>query len=548
MLLNQTVPDQTAPAAPEAGAAPRALVRYGPALIAAALYALITLVLLFASYRAAEHHFIYPLDDTYIGMAIAKNLALHGVWGVSRYSFSSSDSSVLFPLLLAGTDRLVGVNQYEPLVLSWLFGLASIFVAARMLAGFLDRKGQTVILFLLVLLTPLFALAVLGMEHSLHLLLTLLFLQYFLEPASVPPRPERLWQIGAITTLMVATRYEGLFFVLPACCILLLQRRWKPALVIALAAGIPVCAYAGYSIAHGGYWLPNSVALKGIQVDHASMFSAVSDALGVVAQNYRDGGIQLILLLAGIALAAISLHKSSRHAVPLVLVLVAGCLHLGAARIGVLYRYEGYLVGAGLVAMACAFPTLMRIGYRPTFLLAWFLFLASGGILLMSSIASAHLLPMCSRNIYAQQWQMARFVHSYFPQETVAANDIGAIDYFSDIHCYDLIGLANADIFLARRSGRYTTEFLRTDVAAHHVQIAMLYDSWFATPAPGLMGGPQLPAGWVRIARWDMQTGAVMGDRTVSFYAVDPSQAPALRKALLQFDPTLPDNVIVLPQ
>ncbi len=515
-----------------------------PVWIAALVYAGVTAAILVVAYHAAGGHFAFPLDDTYIGMAIAKNLAQHGVWGVSHYGFSSSDSSILMPVLLIGAYRLVGVDVFAPLALSWIFGLLSIFVAGRMAARFLNLKWQTATLIAFVLLTPLFLVGVLGMEHSLHLLLTLLFLDYFFDD---PRGSERVWRIGAITALMVGARYEGLFFAAPACLILLLERRWKPALAVGVGAVLPVGGYAVFSIAHGGAWLPNSVALKGAQV-HRSLVGMVETMAEVVQKNYQAGAMHLILLLAGLAVAAVALlPESRRRAIPAILVVVAGCCHLCAARVGVLFRYEDYLIGAGIVCAACAFPALQKSGRRAAFLTTYCLILAAGGLLMLRSLVAGLNLPVSSRNIYMQQVQMARFLHEYFPQGTVAANDIGAINYYNDeLHCFDLVGLASRDVFTARREGRYTTEFIGEDAAKHHVQIAIVYDSWFANPPPGIMGGPALPASWVRVERWRLPKGPTVGDLTVSFYAVDPAEAAPLRSALAQFDPTLPKGVTTM--
>src|SRR5580658_2443457 len=93
-----------------------------PFMIAAAVYAAITNAILIASVKATDGHFIYPLDDVYINMAMAKNVALHGVWGISPYQFTSSTSTPLFVLLLSAIYRVVGPSTYAPLLISWAFG------------------------------------------------------------------------------------------------------------------------------------------------------------------------------------------------------------------------------------------------------------------------------------------------------------------------------------------------------------------------------------------------------------------------------------------
>ena len=120
------------------------------------------------------------------------------------------------------------------------------------------------------------------------------------------------------------------------------------------------------SIFHGaGYWLPNSVALKGIQVDHASGWAPLIDVLTVLQGNYADRGIQLFILVAGVAVAALALFRVARQqALPLIVVLAVGTLHLCMARIGVLCRYEDYLVGAAIVVVAQAWPALWHASSR----------------------------------------------------------------------------------------------------------------------------------------------------------------------------------------
>ncbi|MGH9386953.1 MAG: hypothetical protein ACRD2N_22015 [Vicinamibacterales bacterium] len=54
--------------------------------------------LTYAVWQASQYtngRLSYSLDDAYIHLAIAKNLARHGLWGCTPFHFSSSSSSLL---------------------------------------------------------------------------------------------------------------------------------------------------------------------------------------------------------------------------------------------------------------------------------------------------------------------------------------------------------------------------------------------------------------------------------------------------------------------
>jgi hypothetical protein len=510
-----------------------------PFLIAAALYLATTLAILIAAWHLAGGHFIYPLDDVYINMAVAKNFALHTVWGVTPYEFSSSTSSPLYVLLLSGVYRLLGPSQYAPLALSWIFGLAALSIAAKTLKQAVSPARQTVALIAFVLLTPLFVVGTLGMEHSLHLLLVLLFLDCF-ENQTKP-----LWLVVVITALMVGTRYEGLLMAGVACLILLVHRRWLRALVIAASAWIPVGVYALFSRAHGGYWLPNSVAIKGLRVTGLSAAERLSNVWAVAKPNLIRGPHLAFLAVLLLLMAAALRKPRPRLAATLAVVGGTSLLHLLTADVGWAFRYEAYLVGAGLVAAACAWPALRDS--RPKFVpIATIVLSLTIAVLVLRCALAGAMLPKFSRNIYLQQWQTARFLQASYPGGAVAANDIGAIDYQTDLHCLDLAGLASADVFNAKRSGDYTTDFLEDLADARGIQVAVLYDSWFSAHPITSLGGPPVPDSWIRVRRWRVPEKLQLGDTTISFYALSPEQAATLKTKLDAFEPTLPKEITVM--
>ncbi|RMG23951.1 MAG: hypothetical protein D6730_13485, partial [Bacteroidetes bacterium] len=75
-------------------------------LIAISLPPLLLLLLvgglLLAAWHHNQQHLIYPLDDTYIHLSLAKHLATTGNWGLSPGTFNSCGSSLLYVPLLAG--------------------------------------------------------------------------------------------------------------------------------------------------------------------------------------------------------------------------------------------------------------------------------------------------------------------------------------------------------------------------------------------------------------------------------------------------------------
>ena len=79
-----------------------------PLLLALVAFLVSLAAALRAGLRATDGHLIYSLDDAYIHMAVAKNLARSGVWGCTPFHFSSSSSSLLWTLILGIANRLAG--------------------------------------------------------------------------------------------------------------------------------------------------------------------------------------------------------------------------------------------------------------------------------------------------------------------------------------------------------------------------------------------------------------------------------------------------------
>lgn len=509
-------------------------------------------VLVRVALRNCQHQFVYPLDDPYIHMAMAKNLARSGVWGITRYNFTSSSSSPLWTLLLSATYLLAGVSSLAPLFWN-LAAAVALLVAVHMAlrASPVGTIWLLIAMLAMVLLVPLPVVAFTGQEHVLHSLLTIVFVSCAgkeLQDPSPSLRARRPVLLFLLAPLLTLVRYEAFFLVLVVCALLLLRRRLACSLLLGLLALAPAGIYAALSVAQGWLPLPNPVLMKGnltrviapLLNGKGGAAVAVANLLGYAAfKQFLKAPHMLFLVVTIVALLVLHIHRKggpweSTRA-------MAWCflgttfLHLQFARTGWFYRYEAYLIALGLFVLLALGADLWGGG------VSWN---ATVGVLVLIPFAalgpraaeSLSRVPLASENIYEQQYQMGRFLERYYRGEAVAANDVGAINFYADIRCLDLGGLASMEVADLKRGMRYGPKD-RYDLAkSKNVRIALVYDETFAE-----WGG--LPPQWIKVGSWKISRNVVCGGDTVSFYAVDEEERAPLVRHLREYSSGLPRTV-----
>jgi hypothetical protein len=511
------------------------------------------------SVRQNQGHLVYDVDDPYIHMAIAKHFVQSGTWGVTPYAFSSSSSSILWPLLLAAIYRVFGVNEISPLLINIGVGTAALVVGHRILVGLAPDLPKLYVLLGLTALTylsPLPALVASGHEHVFHLGATLA-LAYVAAQELSSERSSR-GRTGALIALAAAVtlaRYEGLFVVFPTCVLLLVRRRLFQSLAIGAAALLPIGAYAAFSLLHGWLWLPNSVLLKGRLQTVDDVGSLVTPTLVGVYRDFLQSPHLLLLTLLAVLLYGLRFEPRTRGWRPdlvflLVFVVTSGLHLLLAGQVRWFYRHDAYLTAFGLMALAVplyqALLGARRVPMRSS-TLPRYLALAAVVVVLAGPVVKRGLSALQQRggsvlqvarattNIYEQQYQMGLFLSRYYTGHTVALNDIGATSFLADINILDLIGLGSLDVARLRLSGQFDAAHLETLARARHTSIAIVYDIWF--------GDDIIPAGWRKVGQWTIRTNVVAGAETVSFYAIEPSEGDRLMHNLRDFAPRLPPSV-----
>jgi hypothetical protein len=561
-----------------------------PASLGVLVYAALICVTLIHSVSRNEGHLVYAVDDTYIHMAMSKNLARYGVWGVTRYEFSASSSSPLWTLLLAGVYRLFGVSDVAPLVLNIVIGIIALIMVDRLARDLGAPLWQRFIAVIgAVFLGPMVFLTFVAMEHLLHAALVLAFMILLLRTlkerreasAKVKSTRRHVAAFGVLGAALMATRYESVILLGLAAVVLLVTRRFRETVAMVAGAATPVLIVGLIQTAYGGVFLPSSVAVKGF-----AEVSPLTRGLGGILAAFNSHRMSLIhvatLATAAILLALGSWLTSANRQTSewgLGRTAIAGLSAITALlQIALLFpngqpmnlRYSGYLslLGCAVVGGIPWGATLRDLGqwlvehaFVPRRSVPWlgaaaFVALVPPVLLNMLPVFEMTTAPTvtCTDNIYRQQFQMARLAASLPHGTTVALNDIGAVCYYADIRCLDLIGLATADIARARLRLRHRPRSAIAPVLSDLVRrkkrrLTMVYVFAFSdkdalNPRIWEPCVPQyLPQELVPLGVWLTPRNVVCAGPMVSFYAFDRDDVE-VRSRFLEATRRLPRDMV----
>jgi len=519
--------------------------RHWPFLAATGLWLVLFIVTLAQILNLGGGLLVYASDDVYIHMAIAKNLVLHGVWGVTPHAFTSCASSILWPIAIALTYALFGVNAWSPLLLNLGISTAVLAVVYRGLRARGRGDGTcAAVLAVLVLCIPFVAITFDGMEHMLQILIFGLFAQRLLAALrSEPPGKADGWLI-ALACALTLIRYEGLFLAGAAAVLLAWRKRWGLGAAVLAAACLPVAVMAVVSVAQGWYPIPNSVLIKS-----APFTDIIPEApIQILTRplRYLTGRDYILALVLWILLAWLAAARRqprenlSRQIIPGAFFLMIAFVHGALINMEWFYRHAAYLIALGVWAIEAGAPAGgwpiripggwgARIAAGILAVLLGYPFLARG----MGAIPHT---PLAARNIYEMQYQMAVFLNRYYPEGPAAANDIGAVSFYNEFPLLDLYGLASMDVARAKLGGTYDAAEIERLTREIGARVVIVYDYWFTR-----YGG--LPPGWVKVGEWYFTDCYVCGGDTVSFYAPSAAQADTLRGQLQAFESALPARV-----
>lgn len=529
---------------------------------------IITLFFLIYSIFLNKGHLVYTLDDAYIHMAIAKNFSQHGVWGITGYNFSSSSSSLLFTSLLSFFYLIFGVNEITPLIINIVVANLLIYYIYRIFKK--DYNVPSYLIFIsmssMIIFAPIPRLIMTGMEHLLHCLITVVFINVSKNQLTKIDNVEgknffsNIKYLLILAPLVAMIRYEGMFLIIAVSFLFLFKRKFKYSIIIAILGFLPVIIFGLISILNGGFLLPNSLIIKGTIPDLSSLSTILHSFIYQPFQRLL-GYPHLFLLLVGLAIIVyITIVKKdeiwSDTSIMSLIFIAITVLQIEFASSGIRSRYDAYLIVLGIFIFTIFIKDYLRPGYTLANLkkdiiniretLKIHTIVRKGTIVLVLALilspfiyrsyylaTTAH----ASNNIYEQQYQMGLFLKEYYEGESVVLNDIGATNYFANIKCLDLLGLGSNEVAKKTVNNEFNQDTIDELAREKGCKIAII--NWNFE----YLGG--MPSNWTLIGTWTTtKNNWVTAGKIVDFFAIEESEINNLRSHLQDFSSRLPDAII----
>jgi len=505
-------------------------------LISAAVFIIVCAGYYLLSVSKTDGHYIYLIDDAYIHLAMAKNFALYDIWGVTKYQFSSTSSSPLFTYILSVLITFFGNTNQLSLYFNAVFGLGTVYFLNRYFSGIFNNSKKIVIAVLFTLFFSVLHLQVLsGMEHVLHVFLFVLNL-YCLSTLH-----NKYSIIGFYLSLLLMglVRFESMFYFVILAFAFILIKKWREAFLVLLTGFIPIIIFCWLNYQHDGYLFPNSVIVKGTKFSFDSNFphqlkTILLDNFLLNVSFYKVGFFPVLLSI--IFILKDSKGKNFREIVKnnflLIVISLLMICHSMFADLKGMYRYEAYILAGFSMALIPKLKGLFenfRNFIKNEKVITGIVLINI--LLLIYKFSYTHkMLENGGKNIYEQQMQSAKFLHTYYNESKVVANDIGAITYFTDIHLLDTAGLGSVETIVFNENKRGPDNefqsFLTQYTANNKYDIAIIYDAWLQN---------HIPENWKKAAELKINNPISVARDKVSIYAVDQDDLEKLKENVRNF-------------
>lgn len=421
----------------------------------------------------------FPLDDSWIHLTFACNLAEHGEWSFRPGVPSAGSTSPLWSSLLA-----IGfLINLEPYIWTYFLGLLTMWVlsiiceiTARRLVTTYTTQIPWVGLFIIVEWHLLWA-AMSGMETLLHGLIATAVL------SALMMNSRRYLTLGLLTGLSVWVRPDGLTLLGPLVLAVLLNEKDMPAKLrglfrVLIGFGGIFLFYLLFNLLIGDTPMPNTFYAK--QAEYAVWQGfPLSRRLGELLIQLLVG--PSFLLIPGVIMWTVgSLQRRSWGSL-LALTWSVGYMLLYVMRLP-MYQHGRYIMPAMPIFFLIGLLAVMEFAAGKTFKrYQWFVTtlwnVSLGAVTLSFIVVGASSYAQDVALIEQEMVESAKWASANLPPDAIiAAHDIGALGYFDQHELIDLAGLVSPDVIPFIRDEARLAAYLNEKNADYLIAFADLYD------------------------------------------------------------------------
>jgi hypothetical protein len=444
----------------------------------------------------------FPLDDSWIHLHFARNLATGAGFVYNPGQPVSGSTAPLWTLLLGAGAVLAGASPAMAKTLGVASGIAAALIVRRAAIAFGTAPAAALVGAVGLLWTGAFAWGALsGMEVTFAALLVAVALLALARDAT--------WTTAFAAALATLARPEAIMLTpLLALARPLTARR---ALIFTAVTVALLAPYVAFSYATVGRPLPATAVAK-IEGGLLGWLGGLREpAMVTWLTRPRDFGVEWLrwlftthpLLPLALPAAFLAWRRGGRALGLVALALLAHPLAMAllAPYRGPAFqegRYSAHLLPLAVLVLAAAPGKAVRA--RPV------------GLALVLLVSLLALAPAAERyawgvqNINAMQVHLGRWLAAHAPPSaTLAVNDIGAIAFFARRPVLDLMGLVTPDILPYRRDGE---SGVINYVAERCPDYVVIFPTWF--PRLASRGDLMTPVYSVRLERNEVAGGPEM--------------------------------------
>jgi hypothetical protein len=420
----------------------------------------------------------FPLDDSWIHLTYARNLALHGEWAFQPGRPSAGSTAPLWTGLLSIGFFL----KIAPYIWTYLLGtvlLLGMGLLGEMILHKIRPSYQSRIPWVGLFLVAEWHLvwsAASGMETLLHALLLTTVLGMLMSGS------RRFMTLGLLSGLSVWVRPDGITLLGPVVVHALVgkrsgKKRWRELSLFLIGFASLFIPYLLFNLVLAGTPMPNTFYAK--QAEYAVWQARpFLSRFGEMSLQFLAGP-SLALLPGVIGWFMVSLQKRDWGTLA-GMVWFVGYLYLYLERLPV-YQHGRYIMPAMPVFFLWGLAAIMMFSnskifgkYHWVFSMSW---KTLAGVLCgVFWVAGANAYIQDVALIESEMVASAKWVANNIPQgEIVAAHDIGALGYFDDHPLIDLAGLVSPEVIPFIRDERRLAEFLDDNSATYLIAFPKFY-------------------------------------------------------------------------